>query len=178
MSKLPKFEDWTPPWGDGEFDADKAARLVYNLHVDKEALQGKVAEVETERQALQGKVDEFETKDLSEIDRLKRENEKLKTEKPASAGESKETIRLRVALEKGLTLAQAKRLAGDTEDELSADADAYLQEHGLTGGNRDSEDEKPPSARATGRVKTGLNRSGDEPVVTDPHKLMDLLPSR
>lgn len=37
-----------------------------------------------------------------------------------------EAARLRVALEKGLTPAQAKRLVGTTEEELSADADELL----------------------------------------------------
>ena len=45
MPKLPKFEDWTPPWGDDDdnFDAEKAKKLIYGLTSDKEKAAERVS---------------------------------------------------------------------------------------------------------------------------------------
>lgn len=65
-----------------------------------------------------------------------------------------ENTRLKVALAKGLTLAQANRLSGSTQAELEADADAYLAEVGQTG---------TQGAGSSGgtQQRSGGNRGGD-----------------
>jgi hypothetical protein len=174
---LLKFEDWIPPWkSDDEFDAARAAKLIYDLHVDKDALQGRVAAVEGEKKELEGKVREFETKDLSEVDRLKRELEETKNSKPTS--DPLDVARLRLALEHGLTENQAKRLVGSTPEELAADAVAYKEEHGLGKEQGSETGERPPSNRPAGQFKTGSTSEGDVPDELDPAKLQAQLPPR
>jgi hypothetical protein len=174
---LPKFDDWKRPWKDEEFDAEKAAKLIYNLHVDKEKLSEARDTAITERDELKTKVTEFEDKDLSEVERLRKQVERLTENPPAPKAKGKdETSDLRaeraeIALEKGLTLAQAKRLVGSTADELRADADAYIEEHNL--GSK--EGQAPPSNRA--KVTTGSKQRKDEnpdpDEDLDPGKLWD-----
>lgn len=178
---LPKFEDWKRPWKEEEFDAEKAAKLIYNLHKDKEALAEAKTTLTTERDALQTKVTEFEDKDLSEVEKLRKENERLKNgtgpkpepKAPAADGDDLEKARLEIALEKGLTLKEAKRLAGSTREELESDADDYLEEtgRGATGGEDGSksggkEGQAPPSIRAQVTPKTG-SKQKNEPVDPD-----------
>lgn len=176
MAKLPPFDEWKRPWQEGEFDAEKAAKLIYNLHKDKETRSERIAELEGEKTELEGKVEEYETKDLSEIDRLKRENEKLRTgekpkEKPAGgSGDDLRAERLEIALDKGLTKTQAARLVGTTREELEADADAYIEEHGLGGGDGGKGGQAPPSQRPKAKVKTGHKQGGDDP---DPDEDLD-----
>jgi hypothetical protein len=64
-----------------------------------------------------------------------------------------ENTRLKVALSKGLTLAQANRLSGSTQAELEADADAYLAEVGQTGNQG--------GGNSGGAQRSGGNRGGD-----------------
>ena len=157
---MDKFEDWKAPWEkDGsEFDAEKAKKLLYNLYGDKEALEAKVKTVTGERDTFKTKVDEFETKDLSEIDRLKRENEQLKS-KPVEDTETKlENARLKLAIDNGLTVAQARRLIGTTPEELEADLPNLLEDLGP----RKSDQKDPPK----GTFKTG-NDKLDDPFSMD-----------
>ena len=75
-------------------------------------------------------------KRLAEIeDANKTEVQKLADAKTASdtvaATAQNELMRLRVAMRKGLTEAQAKRLVGSTEEEIEADADELLESFGV-----------------------------------------------
>jgi hypothetical protein len=65
-----------------------------------------------------------------------------------------EAARLRVALEKGLTPTQAKRLVGTTEEELSADADELLADLG----------------KAKPRGDVGQGARGTEPTSAGPEQ--------
>jgi ribosomal protein L12E/L44/L45/RPP1/RPP2 len=176
---LPKFDDWKRPWKDEEFDAEKAAKLIYNLHVDKEKLTESKSTVTTERdealaakKAAEDKVAALEDKDLPEIERLRKENERLKADPPAPKKETAanaddfdiEKARLEIALDKGLTKAQVKRLAGSTMDELVADADAYIEEHGLST-DAGKGGQAPPSQRA--KVTTATKQRKDESIDAD-----------
>ncbi len=68
-----------------------------------------------------------------------------------------QVARLEVALEKGLTLTQAKRLVGTTKDELAADADELLADlGGKSGGGAGG---KRPDAR---QLQSGSRGNGDE----------------
>ena len=66
----------------------------------------------------------FEDRDKTEAQRLTERAEAA--ERRAAEIESR-ALRLEVAAEKGLTPAQAKRLVGETRDELVADADELLE---------------------------------------------------
>jgi peptidoglycan hydrolase CwlO-like protein len=163
----PAFDSWTPPWGsdDSQFDLEKAKRLIWNLQGDKDRLSTTNAEVTSKVTELEAEVEKYETANLSEIDRLKRENEKLKApaKTPAASADDLRADRLEIALDKGLTRTAAMRLVGTTREELEADADAYIEEHGLkgkTGGK--SQDDKPPSSKVTSNLKAGTERDGDE----------------
>lgn len=170
--KLPeKFEDWTPPWGDGEIDADKAARLIFglkkdkvNLQADKTSLAGKLVQVEQDRDAKNAKLLEIERKDESESDRLKRENEELrkKAEQPVGEDPKLENARLRLAIKHQLTEDQADRLRGKTPEELEADVPKLLASFGGTGRTDDDEDETvrrtPRTPRSPGDPDPGTPR--------------------
>lgn len=78
--------------------------------------------------------------------------------------------RLKVAISKGLTLTQAKRLVGSTEDELTADADELLADLGARPGG-DKADERPgPSGKPREHLQPG---GGDQapPEETDVRAL-------
>jgi ribosomal protein L12E/L44/L45/RPP1/RPP2 len=177
---LPKFDEWKRPWKDEEFDAERAAKLIYDLHKDKEKLTESKATLVTERdealtarKAAEKKVTDLEDKDLPEIERLRKENERLKADPPAPTQKKTEQgsddfdiekARLEIALDKGLTKTQVKRLTGSTMDELVADADAYIEEHGLST-NAGTGGQAPPSQRA--KVTTGTKQRKDEDIDTD-----------
>lgn len=195
---LPKFEDWKRPWKDEEFDADKAAKLIYNLHVDKQDLSAKIEakdaeleEVEAELEETTAKVTALEDKDLPEIDRLKRENERLRNGEAKPKKESKAKAedddadllaeKYRIALEKGLSAKDARRLVGKTVEELEEDADAFLEEHGTgeaEGGAGEKktgkEGQAPPSQRPKVKVRTGTSGDDVDPDAgLDPGALFD-----
>lgn len=190
---FPSYETWQAPWekkGD-DFDAEIAKKFIYNLQKEADTVKGTRA---TERQAdkdriseLESKVQEFEDKDLSEVERLRKENERLKekgVKRDEGAGENSDATRLEIALEKGLTLAQSRRLVGKTREELEADADTFLAEVGggqeNDGGEGDDDPEgllsdgEMPSNRQRPPLRGGLG--GRSQVETfDPAKMADTI---
>src|SRR5690606_14564777 len=90
----------------------------------------------------------------------------------------REALRLEVAMAKGLTAAQARRLVGDTREELEADADELLELFGgRTGGSSATgdDDRRPPRKRPTPDLRGGVDPT--EPVEdTDPAKLAARIP--
>lgn len=95
----------------------------------------------------------------TELQKVMEQLEQFKTQASES---TLEAARLRVAFEKGLTPAQARRLVGSTEDELMADADELVETF------------KTPNPTPAGRPRESL-RGGREPdqeaVELDPAKL-------
>lgn len=73
---------------------------------------------------LEARLKEFEDRDKTESTRAIERAEAA--EKAAAAAEAR-ALRLEVASEKGLTPAQAKRLVGDSREELEADANELLE---------------------------------------------------
>lgn len=73
---------------------------------------------------LEAKLKEFEDRDKTESTRAVERAEAA--EKALAAAESR-ALRLEVASEKGLTPAQAKRLVGESREELEADASELLE---------------------------------------------------
>lgn len=111
------------PWDDGSFDAEKAWKLVEALRDDKKSLQGQLDELKP----LKSKLQELEDKDKPELERL---TNTASSEKKRADELQAKLDRLEVALDKGLTSAQAKRLVGSTRDELEKDADELLETFG------------------------------------------------
>lgn len=151
-----------PPWGDDEnFDAERAWKLIQDL-------RGDVAKVKSENEELRTWKQKRE--DADKTDDEKREERATKAEKEA-AENARDAARLRVALKKGLTETQAKRLVGDSEEDLEKDADELLasfkQEEEESGGGT--------TRRPKERLRPGAAPSS-EPEETDPRKLADQVP--
>lgn len=116
-----------------------------------------------EAKNLRLKLKEYEDRDKTEAERI---SERLaEAEKRALDAD-----RLEIALEKGLTKSQAKRLVGSTREELEADADELLADLGVN-----PDDEKPaPSRRPQERLRSGAVPDA-EPEETDPAKLAEMV---
>jgi hypothetical protein len=111
------------------------------------------------------KFDELDAKSKTETERLVAAESETKNTK-------KELIRTRVALRKGLTENQAKRLIGETEEEMEADADELLETFGgkVEGEEQDGKERparKRPEERLRTAVRTGARGRDEEP---DPSK--------
>ena len=104
-------------------DPDPAAATADDRLPDDHPVVKALHKANEEAKQARLKVQEFEDAQKSEVDKL---NDRIKELEPTA----KEAARLRVALDKGLTLKQAKRLSGDTEEELAADADDLLEDLG------------------------------------------------
>lgn len=85
---------------------------------------------------LEARLKEFEDRDKTESTRAIERAEAA--EKAAAAAEAR-ALRLEVASEKGLTPAQAKRLVGETREELEADASELLETFKPAASDDDSE---------------------------------------
>lgn len=77
------------------------------------------------RQELEARLKEIEDKDKSETERL---TERL----TAAEMRALDAARYEIALDKGLTRSQAKRLVGTTPEELASDADELLADLGTS----------------------------------------------
>ena len=177
MTKLPEYTEFKAPWEkDGrEIDPEKAKKFVYSLLQQNQTLEGKVATVTGERDALQTKVDEAAREGENETQKLQREKKELE-DKLAKAGESNiEVLKLQVALDKGLTSVQAKRLVGTTKEELEADADELVESFGGSGKQGEDDDEgKPPSRQP--RKLSNAGDTGDDPEDIDVDKALASIP--
>lgn len=147
---LPKLDDWKAPWevdatggtipnDDQQIDPGKLKKYLHGLLTDKERLQASVTTVTGERDTLKAQIDEKDREGEDEVARLKREHSELKAQLDKAGETSIETLKLRVALRKGLTEHQAKRLVGKDEAELETDADELVESFGGTGKNDDPE---------------------------------------
>lgn len=151
------------PWGDDkDFDPDRAWKLIQDTRADREKLK-------TEREALAVKVKQHE--DASKTAEQKAADETAEAKATAKTA-TLEAGRLRVALKKGLTETQAKRLVGDTEEELEKDADELLASF------KTEDDEtrgKGPGRRPTEKLRPGAapESEADE---NDPEKLAASVP--
>lgn len=85
------------------------------------------------------KFDELEDEQRSDVEKLER---KLADAERRSDEAEGKLLRLEVAVEKGLTPRQAKRLSGTTRDELEEDADELLEDFGGKGEKPDPDDDE------------------------------------
>ena len=177
VPKLPeKFEDWTPPWGDGEFDADKAATLIFSSLKNVEKLKDEKASARTALTEAETKLSDAEAKLAAKpgeesakdakITELTQELTKLRNDgRPEDVSR---ITRLEVAIEHGLTAKDASRLVGETPEELAEDA-AELAER-LGGKQNDQQEEQrgtpPPSNRpGVNDLGNGRQRVGGPPPI-------------
>ena len=101
-----------------------------------------------EAKNLRLKLKEFEDRDKTEAERI---SERL----AAAEQRALDADRLEIALDKGLTKGQAKRLVGSTREELEADADELLADLGV-------DDDKPStSRRPKERLKPGASNDAE-----------------
>lgn len=207
-----KYSDWQAPWEKAgtAFDAETAKRLIYQLKVvDKAnhdqalaAARDSLKEAQDRVTALETAADKNRTPDQQVEARIAKLDEAIAkltnpqappTSAPAGGGNDgeppfdREKAQLSVALELGLTAAQAKRLVGDDEDAIRADAKAYMQEQGMeVPGSEDGQggeggSNTPPAGQPNwgynqplySRPRTGMNGSQDLPDESDPAKLFN-----
>lgn len=178
MPPVPKLEEYRAPWEteageDAEIDKGKLKKYIHGLLTDKDRLQATVTEITTERDTLKTEKDAAAREGESETDRLKRENDELKAAAGKAPEKDLEIMRLNVALEKGLSKVQAKRLVGNTEEELAADADALMQEFGGSG-NTDG-DEGVPRSQPRKLINPG-DPEPDADTVIDIDKALESIP--
>ncbi len=123
-------------------------------------------EAEKQLRDLNARLKEIEDKDKSEVDRLREQVEQLKSEATTATAKA---IRAEVAAEKGLTAAQAKRLAGATREELEADADEILEAFPTRGVT------PPPSDKPRPDLRGGTDPTdGDD--ATDIRSVVESIP--
>lgn len=148
-----------PPWGsDDDFSPQRAWKLITDIRGDLDKVKG-------ERDDLQGKVKTFEDSTKSDTDKL---GERATSAEKRATEAERLAARLSVALDKGLTKTQAKRLVGETEEELAADADELLKDF-------QGDDGQEPPRRPRERLRPGAAPAA-EPEESDPAKLAEEVP--
>lgn len=170
MPKLAPFTEWKRPWAEGEFDEEKAAKRIWDLLSDREVAtdkhEAKLAELTTQKTELQKKVDEVESTTLTAAQKLEKEKKDLEDKLTArdTADEKLKVSRLELAVEHGLTKAEAKRLVGSTEEELKADAITLLEEQGRYKDGKPVEATEETTSRRTpsSRARNPLNHESDQ----------------
>lgn len=151
------LEDWDP---------ERAREKIRRANSEARSLRLRLKELEEKA----AKYDELQDAQKTEQQRLQEAREAA--ERRASEAEQR-LMRLEVALAKGLTPAQAKRLVGTTREELEADADALLEEIGAMTGPLpgDTVPRRPREA-----LRPGGRGELDPPEETDPRKLAARVP--
>lgn len=106
-------EQPNPPWGNEEFDPQRAWTLLQNVRGDLQRSQGRNRELEAEKSAR-------ERQQMSELDRTKAERDDLQRQ----LGQTRlEALKSQVAIAKGLSAEAMEFLSGSTQEELEANAD-------------------------------------------------------
>lgn len=125
------------------------------------------------------KLEEIESANKTELEKAQAA---AKNAEEKATGLERDLMRLRVAIRKSLNETQAKRLVGDSEEELEADADELLSTFrpGKKGEDEDDDEEETPRSRnGNTRPKESL-KSGSSPNAkpseTDPLKLIENIP--
>ena len=134
------LEDGTEGGGDGSTPGGKtySEDYVKSLRQEAAGYRTSLRNVEAERDALKTERDTLSAK-ITEIEAKSGSADALVAAADARA------LRLEVALEKGLPLALARRLDGNTRDEIVADADELKKLAGATGtANFDQGNTPPP----------------------------------
>lgn len=157
--------DDAPADGAEVMDTDAGKRALQAERERAKALERQLAELKPLAEAAKKAEDEKK----SEVERLTEQVQKLTQERDSAMVDRD---RYQVALDKGLTVTQAKRLVGRTADEFTADADELLADLGAG-----SSGEKEPPA---GKPREALSGGGDPTEATEPdiRSVIESIPRR
>ena len=158
----------TAPWDQEgvELDKEKATAFFNSLNAELDREKAAKAKIVEERDALKVQVKGFEQKDMTETQRLQSELEEAKKSVKSDPKLELDNARLRLALEHGLTVAQAERLRGGTPDELAADVEE------LKSILQPVKQESAPKDAPSGRFINGSEKDGPQHEDTDPDKML------
>ena len=180
---IKSYEDWTPPkflQGE-ELDVERVKQEFFNRERDNLKYRRRNKALSDQLEELTEGADD-EREDDNDGEEPKAKAKKDSSKKGEGQGPSLNEIRLEIALDKGLTRSQARRLQGETREELEADAQVYMEEHGILqeepkdGDGEGQQSQKPPMrAPKRGEVKSGSERQGgdSEPSFYDPEKFLE-----
>ncbi len=146
----------------GTWDETRAREKIERANREAANLRKRLKELEP----LAAKAKELEDANKSEADKL---SERIAAAEKRAADAETKALRWEVAAAKGLNQAQAKRLVGNTKEELETDADELLETFGT--GDRKT----PPTRRPVENLRGG-SEPDVEPEETDPTKLAALHP--
>lgn len=185
---FPKYEDWKAPWEvdaegkdipeeEQKFDAERARKLIYARTADLHRKSTALDETTASKEELEQQI--AEATDPEKVKQLQKQIEDQQAEIEKAKKDTK-TIRLEVALDKGLTKRQAMRLVGETREELEEDADELLKEFGGRGktgeegeGNPNPRKAPKQTVRTNGDPLEGYEPDEDQGKDPDPEKLAD-----
>jgi hypothetical protein len=148
-------DDTTPETGDEPEDTKPAPRS----DDDVEKLKAALRKANKEAEQFRLKLKEFEDRDKTESEKLADTNRTLE-ERTRKA--EIDLCRYRVAMRKGLTETQARRLVGESEEDFESDADE------LVAAFKSSEPEVPPATG--GRPKEKLKPGAVSDAEPDPDR--------
>lgn len=185
-----KVDDWKAPWevdsqgediapDDQQLDGARLKKYLFGLLSDKQRLRTQVNELTEARTDLERQI--AEATDPAKITELQSKITELQQQRDAAtSGTALENLKLQVALEKGLSAKQVKRLVGTTREELEADADELIEESGGNqqanegGGEGGEGEEGTPAPRRRRQVNPGDTKGrnggggGDDSPLMDP----------
>jgi hypothetical protein len=148
------------------FNEDRFQKALTKKNSENANLRKRLQELEP----LAKKAKDLEDAGKSEAERL---TERATTAEERATTAEQKLLRLEVAIDKGLTPAQARRLVGATKEELEEDADDLLASFAAKDTKTTSKVERRPKERLRG------GGDPDEPVEeTDPGKLAAGIPRR
>jgi hypothetical protein len=135
------------------FDAERARAKIAKANSEAANLRKRMKDLE----AKAARLDELEESSKTETQRIADQQRSLEDRAVKADAEA---ARLRVALRKGLTETQARRLVGATDEELEADADELLASF------KPADPGSPPGP--PGRPSERLTGGGDPTTEPDP----------
>lgn len=121
----PEVTPTTPPEGGNEFKAPASQEeldRIIGARIERE--RAKFADYKD----IKAKAEKFDAVEEANKTELQKLAERAETAEKALTPAQAQIARLEVALEKGLTATQAKRLVGSTKEEFAADADELLND--------------------------------------------------
>lgn len=147
-AKAPEEEPTSQEEPKDEFDEERARAKIAKANSEAANLRKRVKELE----GYETRLKELEEADKSELE--KANTKAADAERRVAAAEAK-MLRYEIAAEKGLTLAQAKRLVGDSREELESDADELVEQFAGT-----EDGKKPPARKPTERLRSATDPEG------------------
>ena len=137
------------------------------------SLRGEAGDYRRKLREAEERLQEFEQAGKSELEKA---TERAAAAEAAMAHAASEAARLRVAMTKGLTVDQAKRLVGSTVEELEADAEELIKAFG-GGASEEQEGGQDLTSTPRERLKSGAVPAA-EPDDEDYGALADRIRAR